>query len=107
MKKDQPSRITPKKNSINNSLKEESNDEKTNLTMEAITKEWKNGLASLSYEDSLKALDTLLEDLQNDTVPVEELQKHYLRANLYLDHCEDLLQNIEQEVIHLKPEDLK
>ena len=68
--------------------------------------EWRNETSKLSYEESLKELELLLQELQNDTVPVEDLQRHYLRGNIYLNHCESLLQNIEQEVIQLNPEDL-
>ena len=74
--------------------------------MEAMVNEWRNEVASLTYDDSLKALDLLLEDLQNDDVPVEDLQKYYIRGNIYLNHCENLLKNVEHEVIQLSPENL-
>ena len=47
------------------------------------------------------------EHLQNDSIPVEDLQRSYLRGNLYLDHCENLLKTIEQDVIQLNSADLK
>ncbi len=56
---------------------------------------------SLTYEASLKELDILLEKLQNDNVLVEDLQSYYLQANIYLRHCQNLLETIEQEVIEL------
>tara|TARA_B100000029_G_C17379353_1_gene889068 strand:- start:385 stop:702 length:318 start_codon:yes stop_codon:yes gene_type:complete len=73
---------------------------------EAMITQWKNEVASLSYDEALNALDLILEDLQHDNVPVEDLQKHYIRGNIYLNHCENLLKNIEQEVIQLSPESL-
>ena len=104
MKKPQSSRSKAKTNSNTNENKLES---KRNLsTGEAILKEWRNEASLLSYEESLKELELLLQELQNDTLPVEDLQRHYLRGNIYLNHCESLLQNIEQEVIQLNPEDL-
>ena len=74
---------------------------------EEITKQWRDEITLLSYEESLKALDALLQELQNDSVPVEELQRHYLRGNIYLEHCENLLKNIEQEVVQLDANELK
>ena len=56
---------------------------------------------SLTYEDSLNQLDALLVDLQNDKVKVEELQMHYLQAKVYLEHCEELLKSVEQEVLQI------
>ena len=80
--------------------------EKHFSNMELMIGKLQDDASSLSYEESLKALDLILEDLQNDNVPVEDLQRHYIRGNIYLNHCEKLLNNIEQEIIELKPEDL-
>ena len=56
-------------------------------------------ISKLSYEDSLKELDLILSDLQNETLLVEELQFTYLKAKLYLKHCQELLDTIEQKVV--------
>ena len=64
-------------------------------------------ISLLSYEESLKALDELLDLLQNDTVPVEDLQRSYLLGNLYLEHCEKLLNITEQEIVELNKEELQ
>ncbi len=61
-------------------------------------------IKTLSYEESLNALDTILDNLQNDNVVVEDLKKYYLKGNLYLDHCEKLLSQVEQEVIQIDEE---
>ncbi len=58
-------------------------------------------ISKLSYEDSLKELDLILNQLQDETLLVEELQISYLKASLYLQHCELLLERIEQEVIQI------
>ena len=60
----------------------------------------------LTYEDSLRKLDELLEELQKDQMKVEELQEYYLRGNLYLNHCEKLLNDIQQDVVNLDPDTL-
>ena len=49
----------------------------------------------------LTALDLLLEELQNDAVPLADLQRHYLRGQIYLDRCESLLLTAEQNVVQL------
>ena len=63
-------------------------------------------LSTLSYEQSIKELDNILNKLQNDDLLVDELQISYLKANLYLKHCEMLLGDLEQEIITLSPKDI-
>ena len=70
--------------------------------IQAALKETKN----MSYEESLCALDLTLEKLQDDSIPVDELQNYYLRGTIYLQHCENLLKVIEQKVIELDPENI-
>ena len=43
-------------------------------------KSWREDAESLSYEESLTALDLLLEELQNDSVAMADLQRNYLRG---------------------------
>ena len=80
---------------------------KNHAHMELIIDKWRKEVYSLSYDEALKALDLLLEELQNDNVPVENLQRHYIQGQIYLNHCENLLKNVEQEVIELPPETLR
>ncbi len=56
---------------------------------------------NLTYESSLKELDLILDQLQNESVPLEELQRFFLQGKIYLEHCESLLVKIEQEVEEL------
>ncbi len=63
-------------------------------------------LSGLTYQESLEELDYLIDNLQNENLPVEELQQNYLKANLFLQHCQKLLDNVEQEVINVNPTDL-
>ena len=58
-------------------------------------------------EETLKALDDLLQALQSESVLLEDLQVQYLKANIYLEHCEELLKNVGQEVLELNPKDLE
>ncbi|RPF84928.1 exodeoxyribonuclease VII small subunit [Synechococcus sp. CC9616] len=70
-------------------------------------KSWRKDAATLSYEESLTALDLLLEELQNDAVPLADLQQHYLRGQIYLERCEGLLLKAEQNVVQLNPDTLE
>ena len=70
-------------------------------------KSWRKDAATLSYEESLTALDLLLEEMQNDAVPLADLQQHYLRGRIYLDRCEGLLLKAEQNVVQLNPDTLE
>ncbi len=62
--------------------------------------------AKLTYEESLNKLDSLLEVLQSDSVHLEELYERYLQGKIYLEHCEELLQEVEQKVSELDAETL-
>ena len=59
-------------------------------------------IQELSYEESLEKLNTLLSKLQNESLHVDDLKISYLQATLYLEHCENLLNIIEQEVVEIE-----
>ncbi|WP_320675627.1 exodeoxyribonuclease VII small subunit [Prochlorococcus sp. MIT 1300] len=63
--------------------------------------QWRKKLKELSFEDSLRELDTLLSKLQNDEVPLADLQAHYLQGKAYLAHCQELLDSVEQELVEV------
>ncbi len=67
-----------------------------------IIKELSIHVAELSYEESLEKLSLLLSKLQNEELPVDDLKISYLQATLYLEHCETLLNTIEQEVVEIE-----
>ena len=68
---------------------------------------WRQDAADLSYEEALRALDLLLAELQNDTVPLAQLQQRVLHGEVYLDHCESLLKSVERAVDTLDPDSLE
>ncbi len=78
-----------------------------NKSLSTQLKSWRKDAATLSYEESLTALDLLLEELQNDAVPLADLQQHYLRGQIYLERCEGLLLKAEQNVVQLNPDTLE
>ena len=69
--------------------------------------QWREDAASLSYEESLQALDLLLTKLQDDSLPLAELQGSHQRAEIYLSRCEELLKEVEQSVALLNPDTLE
>ncbi|MCB4429389.1 exodeoxyribonuclease VII small subunit [Synechococcus sp. MU1643] len=68
---------------------------------------WRKDAESLSYEDAMQALDLLLAELQNDNVPLEDLQQKVLHGEVYLSRCQNLLDSVEQSIIELDPKTLK
>lgn len=70
-------------------------------------KAWKRDAATLSYEEALQAVDLLLADLQSDSVPLADLQKHVLHGEVYLNHCNALLKAVESNVTNLDPDSLQ
>ena len=79
---------------------------KSNILKKNIIKELSSKISKLSYEKSLEELDLIIKDLQDESILVEELNENYIKANLYIEHCEQLLSKIEQEVIEMNPEEL-
>ena len=80
-----------------NRKKESSNDQRI--------KQFSLEISKLSYEESLKELDFILNELQNETLQVDQLKYSYLKAKLYLQHCEKLLDSTEQELIQIDDND--
>ena len=76
-------------------------------TLNKQIKAWKKAAAALSYEESLQGLDLLLNQLQSDSVPMVDLQSHYLQGQIYLEHCKSLLEAAEQTVIQLDADSLE
>ena len=64
---------------------------------------WREDASKLSYEEALQALDVLLGQLQDDSVPLADLQRNHARASIYLDRCDFLLNQVEQSVRQLDP----
>ena len=64
---------------------------------------WREDASKLSYEEALQALDILLAQLQDDSVPLADLQRNHAHASIYLDRCELLLSQVEQSVHELDP----
>ena len=68
---------------------------------------WRKDAESLSYEEAMQALDLLLAELQNDSVPLADLQQKVLHGEVYLNRCQSLLDSVEQSIVELDPTTLK
>ena len=68
---------------------------------------WRKDAETLSYEEAIQALDLLLAELQNDSVPVADLQQKVLHGEVYLNRCQSLLDSVEQSIVELDPTTLK
>ena len=68
---------------------------------------WRKDAEGLSYEEAMQALDLLLAELQNDNVPLADLQQKVLHGEVYLRRCQNLLDCVEQSIIELDPTTLK
>jgi exodeoxyribonuclease VII small subunit len=69
--------------------------------------DWRKDASGLSYEEALQALDLILAALQDDAVPMADLQRQVLHGQVYLDHCESLLKTMEEAVVQLDPDTLE
>ena len=68
---------------------------------------WRKDAEALSYEEAMQALDLLLPELQNDSVPLADLQQKVLHGEVYLNRCQSLLDSGEQSIVELDPTTLK
>tara|TARA_B100000161_G_scaffold237890_2_gene188494 strand:+ start:71 stop:340 length:270 start_codon:yes stop_codon:yes gene_type:complete len=68
---------------------------------------WRKDAETLSYEEAIQALDLLLAELQNDSVPLADLQQKVLHGEVYLNRCQSLLDSVEQSIVELDPTTLK
>ena len=64
---------------------------------------WRKDAETLSYEEAMQALDLLLAELQNDRVPLADLQQKVLHGEVYLSRCQSLLDSVEKSIVELDP----
>ena len=50
-----------------------------------------------SYEDALKELQEILDNLENQSISVDEISKSTQRARYLLQYCQDKIRRIEEE----------
>ena len=58
----------------------------------------KKDIKKLSYEESISELENILMNVQDENISLDKIQDNYIKGNLLLKHCEELLQIVEQEI---------
>ena len=77
-----------------------SDKENKNQNLETLKKD----IQKLSYEESISELETILSNVQDENISLNKIQSNYIKGNLLLKHCEELLQFVEQEINEINPE---
>ena len=68
---------------------------------------FKEDIKKLTYEESITELETILTNVQDENISLDQIQINYIKGHLLLKHCEELLQFVEQEINEINPEFLK
>ena len=61
------------------------------------------GASDMTFRQAQSALDLTISQLQSGDLDVEAMAALYRRAEAYADRCEELLQEVEQEVMQWDP----
>ena len=83
-----------------NDLCSTSDKENKNHNIESLKKDIQN----LSYEESISELETILSNVQDENISLDKIQSNYIKGNLLLKHCEELLEFVEQEINEINSE---
>ena len=67
----------------------------------------KKDINKLSYEESISELEIILKNVQDENISLDQIQINYIKGNLILKHCEELLEFVEQEINEINSEFLK
>ena len=65
---------------------------------------FKKNIHNLSYEESIFQLETILSNVQDENISLDQIQNNYIKGHLLLKHCEELLQFVEQEINEINPD---
>ena len=74
--------------------------------IEMSIESWKEEIEDLSYEESIDILESILINMQDDNISLDNIQNNYVKGNILLKHCQHLLETVEQEIHQLNPENL-
>ncbi len=64
----------------------------------------KKDIKKLSYEDTIAELETILSNVQDENISLDQIKNNYIKGHLLLKHCEELLEVVEQEINEINPE---
>ena len=65
---------------------------------------FKKNIHNLSYEESIFQLETILSNVQDENISLDQIQSNYIKGHLLLKHCQELLQFVEQEINEINPD---
>tara|TARA_B100000965_G_scaffold93567_1_gene76360 strand:- start:444 stop:734 length:291 start_codon:yes stop_codon:yes gene_type:complete len=65
---------------------------------------FRKDIKKLSYEESIVELETILTNVQDENISLDKIQNNYIKGHILLQHCEELLQFVEQEINEINPE---
>ena len=65
---------------------------------------FKKDIKKLNYEESIFELESILSNVQNENISLDDIQNNYIKGHLLLKHCEGLLQLVEQEINEINPD---
>ena len=77
-----------------------SDKENKNQNIQTLIKD----IQKLSYEESISELETILSNVQDENISLDQIKKNYIKGHILLNHCEELLQFVEQEINEINPE---
>ncbi len=83
-----------------NKSSSETNESKNNYQKINLN-DYRRSISAMNYESSLAVLDEILNKLQHENVPIEELNNYYIKGSILVEHCKNLLSHIEQEVLEI------
>ena len=75
-------------------------------TFENNINSWEKEIDALSYEESIEILESILINMQDDNISLDNIQSNYLKGNILLKHCQNLLDTVEQEIHEISPENI-
>ena len=67
---------------------------------------WEKEIEALSYEETIEILESILINMQDDNISLDNIQNNYVKGNILIKHCENLLEIVEQEVHQISSENL-
>ena len=92
----------PDESSKNLSSTSDKENKNHNIDIETLKKD----ILKLSYEESISELETILSNVQDENISLDTIQSNYIKGNLLLKHCEELLEFVAQEINEINSEDL-
>ena len=64
---------------------------------------FKKDIRKLSYEESISALDNILKNVQDENISLDKIQVNYIKGHILIEHCEEMLKSVEQEINEINP----